>query len=400
MTSRERILKALRHEDSDKVPVDLGSTESSGITWIAYENLKEELGLTGDTKIFDLLQMIVKVEDEVLDAVGSDAQPLLIEPREWKPFEFVKEKKVLVPALARIEKGQNGQTAILSEDGIQISRCPKDGIYFDSIYHAFQTARSTDDIDKGFDILRSTDLPYYMDEDFDSLGSRAKRLKEETSRAIVGNLWVHLLAAGQDLFGYEDFMIRLVSDKKLVHHYFERQIEAYIPRIDDYIEKAGQYLDIIQVNDDLGTQNGLMLSTGLYNEMIRPYHARLWAYIKQKSKKYILLHSCGSVYGLIPGFIEMGVDALNPVQVSARDMDTAKLKKEFGKDITFWGGGCDTQKILPYGSVKDVKEEVKRRVDDLYKDGGFIFCQVHNIQPDVPPQNILAMYEALDEFKR
>ena len=212
---------------------------------------------------------------------------------------------------------------------------------------------------------------------------------------MVGNLWVHLLASGQDLRGFEQFMIDLVQNKKLARRILQNQVEAYLPRIDEYINLAGEYLDIIQVNDDLGTQNGPQISRDLYREMLKPYHKKIWSYIKEKSKKPVLLHSCGSIYELIPDLIEAGIDALNPVQVSARDMDTRKLKREFGRYITFWGGGCDTQKILPRGTPEDVRREVRRRVDDLGKDGGFVFCQVHNIQPDVPVENILAMYDEL-----
>jgi uroporphyrinogen decarboxylase len=198
--------------------------------------------------------------------------------------------------------------------------------------------------------------------------------------------------------GFENFMADLLANKKMVHRFFEKQVEAYIPRIDKYLEAVGDCIDIIEVNDDLGTQSNLQFSTALYREMIKPYHKKLWQYIKQKSGKYILLHSCGSIYELIPDLIEIGVDAINPVQVSAKNMDSKKLKKEFGKDITFWGGGCDTQNILPNCKPMEVKEEVKRRVEDLSAGGGFVFCQVHNIQPDVPVENILAMYEAINEI--
>lgn len=398
MDSRKRILKALSHRQPDKIPVDLGSTESSGITWIAYDRLKKELGIKTSTKVFDLMQLIVKLDEEVISEVGSDAQALIIEPKRWKDFEFIRGRPVEIPEKVNISRHDDGDIVIYSEDGIELSRCPGNGLYFDSVYHALETVESKSDIDKRFDVLMSSDLPYYIDEGFTGLGKRAKRLRGNTDRAIVANLWVHLLAVGQDLFGYEDFMMKLLGDKRLVRYFFERQIEAYIPRIDDYLKNVGPYIDIIQVNDDLGTQKGLMLSSGLYRDIIKPYHSKLWDYIKQKSSKPILLHSCGSVYELIPDFIEMGIDALNPVQVSAKDMDTKRLKKEFGRDITFWGGGCDTQKILPNGSPQEVKEEVKKRVDDLYSGGGFVFCQVHNIQPDVPPENILAMYEALEEF--
>jgi len=398
MNSRERIISTLNHKEPDRIPKDLGSTDSSGITWIAYNNLKKELGISGNTRVFDLMQMIVKVEEKVLKIVGSDAVSLISEPREWKTFEFIKGHPIEIPEKVQIEEKDDGEMLIYSRDGKPSYKRPKGGFYFDSIYHPFKDADSLEDIDRGFSFMQSYDMPYYMDESLDDLKKRAVALHEKTDYAVVANLWVHLLASGQDLRGFENFMMDLLINKKMAHRFLEKQVEAYIPRIDKYLEAVGNYIDVVQVNDDLGTQNGLQLSRELYIEMLKPYHKKLWQYIKQKSKKHILLHSCGSIYELIPDLIEMGVDAINPVQVSAKNMDSKKLKTEFGKDITFWGGGCDTQKVLPYGTEKDVKEEVKRRVNDLASGGGFVFCQVHNIQPDVPVENIIAMYKTLNEF--
>jgi uroporphyrinogen decarboxylase len=364
MTPRERIIAALSHKETDKIPVDLGSTESSGITG-------------------------------VLSAVGADAVPLLIEPREWKSWQFEKGVTVEIPKKADLERLLGGDTVMKSKNGTVLSRLPKSGFYFDSVYHPLENARTVEDIDAGEAFLKGFDWPCYWDEDFSDIAKKAKKLYEETQYAIVGNLCVHLLAAGQEIRGFANFMMDLVINKRLAHRLLQKQVEAYMPRIDRYIEAVGPYLQIILVNDDLGTQNGLQIKPKLYREMIKPYHRQLWGYIKEKSGKPLLLHSCGSIYEIIPDLIEIGVDALNPVQVSAKNMDTAKLKKEFGKDLTFWGGGCDSQKTLPYGTPKDVREEVKRRVNDLAPGGGFVFCQVHNIQPDVSLENILAMYEEL-----
>jgi len=397
MTPRERIIAALNHKESDRVPIDLGSTESTGITWIAYNKLKEYLGIQTKTQVFDLMQLIAKVEPCVTKAVGSHAVALLIEPKFWKDWEFKKGQVVEVPAKANLKKLENGDTVTTDSVGTILSRLPKGGYYFDSVYHPSGNNDSLDVVETPIvkEFFKSFDWPQYNDENFSDLKVKAEKLSTETDYAIVGNLWVHLLASAQDLRGFENFMMDLIVNKKLAHKIFEKQLEAYIPRIDSYIEAVGKYVQIIQVNDDLGTQNGLQMRADLYREMVKPYHKRLWKHIKDKSKKPLLLHSCGSIYGLIPDLIEMEVDALNPIQVSAANMDTKKLKKEFGKDITFWGGGCDTQKVLPYGTEKDVREEVKRRVDDLSSGGGFVFCQVHNIQPDVPIKNILAMYETL-----
>lgn len=242
-------------------------------------------------------------------------------------------------------------------------------------------------------------MPFYSDESFDEVKRKAHQLFYETDYAIVGNLWVHLLAAGTDLRGYENFMIDLLNDKRMEHLLLSQQAEAYLPRVDAFVEAVGKYVQVIQVNDDLGSQQAGLLSAALYQEMVKPYHKKLWRCIKEKSGKYIPLHSCGSIYELIPDLIDSGIDALNPIQVSAANMDTRRLKKEFGRQITFWGGGCDTQYVLTKGTPQEVRKEVRRRIEDLAADGGFIFCPVHNIQPDVSPLNILAMYEEANRFR-
>jgi uroporphyrinogen decarboxylase len=211
---------------------------------------------------------------------------------------------------------------------------------------------------------------------------------------VVANLQLHLLAAGQILRGYETFMMDLVASKPLAHALLERLTESYMKRCDGYFAEARGHVDVVLLNDDLGTQAGPMLSLDCYREMIWPYQRRLFAHVKQRSGAFLLFHSCGSVARFIPSLIEAGVDALNPVQVSAAEMDTAKLKSRFGRDIAFWGGGCDTQGVLARGSARRIREEVSRRVEELSPAGGFVFTQVHNIQPDVPPANVVEMLEA------
>ncbi|MFC2144875.1 uroporphyrinogen decarboxylase family protein [Actinomycetota bacterium] len=397
MAPRKRLLKTLNHIKPDLIPLDLGATESSGITVSAYNILKKELGIPGVSKVFDMSQMLAKVDFQVLKIIGGDLIPLLIEPKKWKKWTMPDGAEVEIPEKIILRKNKNGSIEMLDKDGNVLKIYPKNGLYFDTVFHPLSGLEDLSEFNSSHAIFKNYDWPIYLDEDFNDLKEKAKKLYEETDYAIVGNLWVHLLAAGQELRGFEDFMMDLVANKKMADHIFSKQLEAYLPRIDKYIESVGKYIDIIQVNDDLGTQSGLQFSPELYREIIKPYHKKLWQYIKERSSKPILLHSCGSIYELIPDLIEMGVDAINPIQVSARNMDTKKLKKEFGKYITFWGGGCDTQKVLSRGSTKDVREEVKRRINDLSQEGGFVFCQVHNIQPDVPVKNILAMY---DEFSK
>jgi len=397
MTSRERIEAALAHRETDRIPVDLGASESSGIHGIAYNRLKGFLGLKGGrTQIYDLSQMIAKVEPAVLGLVGADAVPLLIEPRAWKPWRLQDGSPCEMPAKANLRNTAGGGMELMAEDGTLVAVCPPGSYYFDTCHHALANVNSPADIEAGLAHLKSFDWPSFFDEDYADLRRKARELYEKTDRAIVGNLWVHVLAAGQILRGFENFMIDLLADKPLAHALMGRLVDCYEERVRRYVEAVGEYCTIIQVNDDLGAQNGPQLAPETYREMIKPYHARLWGLIKKLSGKPLLLHSCGSIYKLIPDLIEIGVDAINPVQVRAADMDTKKLKSEFGKDLTFWGGGCDTQQILGNGTPEDVKEEVRRRCADLAPGGGFVFCQVHNIQPNITPENIMAMYAALD----
>lgn len=398
MTSRERILAALRHQEPDRLPIDLGGTESSGIHGIAYNRLKKFLGLAnGRAQIFDLSQMIVKVESAVLDAVGADAVPLLREPKQWKRWQLMDGSPCEIPQRADVRIADSGEWQLWDAD-ICVARCPVGSYYLDTCYHPLAKASSPTDIEAGLAHLRRFDWPSYCDESFADMRRKAQALRAGSQRAIVGNLWVHVFAAGQILRGFENFMSDLLWNKKLVHALLGRLVDCYEERVREYVAAVGEYCDLILVNDDLGTQQGLQISPQLYREMIKPYHARLWGLIKRLSGKPLLLHSCGSIYELIPDLIELGVDALNPVQVSAAQMDTARLKKEFGRELTFWGGGCDTQRILPFGTPADVAQEVRRRCADLAAGGGFIFCQVHNIQPTVPPENIMAMYETVHQL--
>jgi len=213
----------------------------------------------------------------------------------------------------------------------------------------------------------------------------------------VFNLCCHFLAAGQLLRGYENFMIDLMTDENMVKKLLDILIEAYCARIDRLAPLLHSSMDVVLLNDDLGTQNAPMIAPSLYRRLIKPYQKILFKHGKKSFGAPILFHTCGAVKEFIPDLIEVGVDALNPVQVSANDMNPAELKRDFGNDITFWGGGVDTQTVLNKKTPNEVMDAVKKSVDTLAPGGGFVFCQVHNIQPDVPPENVIAMFDALDQ---
>ena len=227
---------------------------------------------------------------------------------------------------------------------------------------------------------------------------RARHLYENTDYLVTGAYGGHIFAASQILRGMDNFMCDLALDTKFASALRDTIAEAHMEEFEHYIEVVGPYVQVVQISDDLGSQKGGQISLEMFRELVRPPMERWYKFMKSKMNAKLFLHSCGSIYQFIPDLIEMGVDIINPVQVSAKDMDTARLKKEFGSEIVFWGGGCDTQTVLPHGTPNDVREEVKRRMGDLAPGGGFVFNTVHNILPEVPPENIIAMYDAVKEF--
>lgn len=400
MNSRERILAALRHKEPDMVPYDLNGTDSSSISGLAYNKLRKHLGLgQGKTQIYDFYGQVCKLEDDVRDILKPDTFMLMKECVNWKPFKLSDGSSCQIPEKCDLIEKDNGDIVLKNDKGIAVAKMPKGGYYFDSMSTPMSEVEDKSELSAYTSYIESYDLPFYADESLESLTARAKKVYEETGLAIILNIGGHLLSAGQKLFGFEKFMIDLMINKELSHAFLDTLTNAFIKRYDQYLDKIGRYIQVVLINDDLGIQTGPMLSLECYKEMIWPYQKRLFEFIKKKANVYILLHSCGSVNKFIPLLIEAGLDALNPIQVTAAGMDTKKLKKEFGKDITFWGGGCNTQQILSNGTVEQVENEVKRRIEDLAPGGGFVFTQVHNIQPEVPPENIMAMYNAYKQYR-
>jgi len=396
MTSRERVITALEHEEPDRVPVDLGSMLSTGIMGMAYSKLKAYLGISGGrTRMYDLGQQLAEPEIEILERIGADVLPLFVsEPKKWKPSKLPDGSQCEVPEWFNPEVLPDGSQVLRDGAGRITSKMPKDGYYFDSVYHSLESISTIDE-------LEGQNFHSPIDEvTLDDLHKRAKHLYETTDYAVMLNGAGGIYEWAQGLRGWDVFMIDLAANPEFAGALLDKLVEANIKRLEQVLPVVEGYVQVVQTGDDLGMQDGPQISPELYREVVKPRHKRLYQYIKGHTSAYLFLHTCGSVYEFTPDFIEMGVDALNPVQVSARDMDTKKLKQEFGKQITFWGGGCDTQKVLPFGTPSEVEEEVKRRIEDLAPGGGFVFTQVHNIQAGTPPENIMAMYDTVKGFGR
>jgi uroporphyrinogen decarboxylase len=373
MTHRERILAALNHRQPDRVPLDLGATRSTSIVVQAYERLNRHLGSTELPRIFSKWLNIAHPSQAMLQRFDIDTRSLGQGPPDnWQDIVFA-------------------DGSYQDEWGVVRSR-PAGCLYYDLTKSPFAGEASVADLDRH---------PWPDPHDpgrCRGLKEEARRLRQETDYAIALNMPGGVVTQAQFLRGFEDWFADLIADPTFYHALLERITDLWIEMAKDELDAAGDCADFCFFGDDVAFQDGPMMSMELYRKMVKPYHARVFSYLKSRSSAKILYHTCGSVAHLIPDLIELGVDALNPIQVSAKGMDTKTLKREFGKDICFWGG-IDTQRVLPFGSVQDVQVEVRRRVEDLGPDG-YCVCAVHNLQADVSPENICAMYDTAREVGR
>jgi uroporphyrinogen decarboxylase len=398
MTSRERVLATLRHEEPDKVPIDLGSSRATTIHGIAYNSLKKHLGISkGSTRIYDIWQQIALVEEDLLERFQIDVVPLNLmrvhfglSNARWKPYNLPDGTGAEISSEFDAVVEPDGAKALVDGRGTVIARMPAGSYWFDHVYHPLAQAESVGDIaryDWEAALLKEDELEYLTEE--------GKRLFGSTSYAVHGHFGGSFFEWSQILRGYANAMMDLASDPRLIEYLLDRIMEVHLENIKRYLAAVGKYIQIIYVADDLGTQTGLWMSPETYRKVFKPRHKKLYRHIKDNSDCSIFLHSCGAIYELIPDIIDVGVDIISPVQTSAKGMDPVRLKKEFGKSLTFWGAGIDTQYVLPKGTPEEIRKQVKERISIMAPGGGFVFNQVHNIQADVPPENIVAMFGAV-----
>lgn len=397
-SSRERVLKALRHEEVDRVPIDLGGMASTGIMAVAYARLKEYLGITsGQIRIIDMGQQLAEVELPVLERFGVDVISLEHSlsgefPGSWKPWKLSSGVPCQIPSSLDLRPDDQEGGWTLWENGIPRRRMAEGSLYFTRVHFPLADLKSPQD-------LKAIPLPALTDEKLRFLQKKAKDLSENTDFAIMGCFGGSIHENGQKLRGWEGFMLDLAVGGAFIEDLIGGIVEHQLANLSLYLEAVGDYVQIIQFGDDLGMQDRAQISREMYQQHLKPGHSMLYKYVHENSDCAVFLHSCGSIYSLIPDLIEAGVDILNPVQTSAKDMEPEKLKGEFGDQITFWGGGCDTQGVLPNGSVDEIREHVQERVETFAPGGGFVFNQIHNIQADIPPEKIAAMFDAARDFK-
>ena len=377
MTSRERVIRAINNEPVDRIPIDLGSHMSTGISMFAYWNLREHLGLsTDDIWIPDTAQCLAYVDTDILERFHCDC--ILLEPRysrtkRWSPrgkYSFV------LPWGANLQQCENGDW-IMSR-GEASMRMPAGGHFFDGTWIIDWAEGNEDDR-----------IALYAKE--------AERIFKETEYAtnLVGYSYGLRLASYNA--GEIHEAIRAFDDPDSVHAEREIMLSDSIRRMGKIIESFGQYIQLVSLADDMGSQNGPMCNPSYIEAFCIPYYKRFCEFVHANSDIKVFLHNCGSIKPLIPMLIDAGIDVLNPVQVSANNMDPHELKDEFGDKICFWGGGCDTQNVLGRGTPEDVSRNVRMLMHTFKKNSGFVFNQVHNIMGNVPPENIVAMLDTAYE---
>jgi uroporphyrinogen decarboxylase len=399
MNHRERVVAALRHQEPDRLPVDLGGIDATSINGRAYQRLKDHLGVRGGrNRIHHPILDVAIVEDPVLEWAGADCKPVLIEGRAYRPGQMFDGTPCEYPVNWNpIPDADGTDVAVIDEAGTTLRRTPGAAFYFFA-RAPLADAETAADIERRAGEIEQYDAWNFWDRDWAEMEAEAKRLFETTDYLVTGNFSGHIFAGGEILRGHETFLLDLAENPALAQALMERITEHQIARFDRYVARVGPYVQVINVSDDLGGQQSGLISTRMYRELVKPYHARLFAHMKKNWDGFLLMHSDGAVAQYIPDLIEIGVDILNPVQYTAGGMDLAELKSRFGDSLSFWGGGCDTQQVLPFGSPADVRDAVRRSIDALAPGGGFVFSQVQIIPPETPPENLVAMYETVAEL--
>lgn len=413
MNSRERVMAAIAHKQPDYVPLDLGATPSSGISAIAYNNLKKHLGMTGGhTRIFDVVQQVVQPEDEILERFGVDVidigRVFNEKDEDWYDVTLADGSVGQYPKWFHPEKQPNGDYLVHDKEGTLIAKMPVGATFFDQTYFPYLDDYPDDykDLDHQmgkvlWSALVHSPWDHSGEKDFyKQLRERTIRLRESTDKALMITCGCNLFEWGTFLRRMDNFLMDLYSDEENVEALVEQLMQRHLATLENVCEAVGDVVDILRFGDDLGMDTGMFMSREKYQTFFKPYHTKLNEYVHTHSKMKTLLHSCGSIYPIIPDLIEAGYDVLNPVQTTAYQMDPVILKQEFGKDITFWGGGCNTRTVLNLSKPEEVYEYTRRMIDIFNQDGGFVFNQEHNIMPDVPPENILAMYRAVEDSRK
>lgn len=405
MNSRDRILAALEHRPADRVPVDFGAHRSSGIMAIAYARLRKALGLESrPIRVFDLVQQLAVVDEDVLDRFGVDAVELgrgfSGSDSDWREWTLPDGTPCLVPSWADLRK-EGSDWWLRNAEGRKVGLQKSGSLYFDQVYFPYAEGIPEDLSrieDAAGSIMWSTATPPNVGRiGLAALAEGAAAFRRSTERAIVFLFGGSLYELAQYLCGTENFMVWMALEPERAHELLDAILGMHLKNLREQLGAVGPSADIVLFGDDFGMQTGPQLSTEMYREFFKERERKLWGEAKRLAPVRTQLHCCGGVRPLLDDFIDAGLDSINPVQTNCAGMEPAALKRDFGKRITFWGGGCETQGVLSRGSPAEVRAHVLERLPVLEEGGGYVFQQIHNIMANVPSDNIVAMFDAVAE---
>jgi uroporphyrinogen decarboxylase len=418
MTSRERVYEAFAHRQPDTVPIDFSGHRSSGIAALTYRGLRSHLGLPArPVRVYDPIQQLAIVDEDVLQRFGADTVEMgrgfSQGDKDWQEWTLPDGSPCLMPSWVKLER-RSGEWVMKSPAGTVMGRMPDGALYFEQVNYPFIETEDLPGLARAFEECMWTSSAGAAPpgpagagaEGPRNLAKGAAALRASGDRAVIGLFGGNLLETGQFLYRNDNFFLLLAGEPERAAAFLDRAVELHLENLKRFLAAVGDSIDIIVFGDDLGMQNGSQISPQMYRELFKPRHKLMWETAKKLAPAgrggdpkrpviRVMLHSCGSIRSLLPDLIEAGMDAMNPVQISTSGMEAEGLKRDFGRDIVFWGGGCDTQSVLRSASPAEVRDHVRRQVQMLAPDGGFVFQQVHNILAGVPPANIVAMFDAV-----
>lgn len=418
LTSRERVLRALHHEEPDRPPIDLGSTAVSGIAASTLYRLRGALGLeVHPVRVHEPFQMLGQVEEDVLDALGVDVVGVGLDDtffgypaRDWKPFTLFDGTPVLVPGRFNTTPNPDGSLYQYPEGDTSeppSAHMPAEGFYFDSIER--QAPYDPEHLDPAEWVVDNARV--YTDEEARTLEERAKAIYEGTSRAIIINwggggfgdiAWVPAPGARhpKGIRSVAEWYMATVLYPDYVKGIFDLMLEIALKNLVILKQAVGDRAAAIFVSGtDFGMQSGPFISPHAYRDLFQPRHKAINDWIHANTPWKTFFHTCGSMVALFDDLVAAGVDIVNPAQISAAGMDPAAIKARWGDRLVFWGGGVDTQRVLPFGRPEEVAAQVEENARILGAGGGFVHASVHNVQARVPVENLLAMYRALGTLR-
>ncbi len=415
MTSRERLAKTLKRDRVDRVCVDFGATHVTGISASTVSKVRGAVLGVKDyrVKVIEPFQMLGEIDDELMEALGIDVSAVLMprtlfgfENKDWKPFTLFDGTEVLVPGDFNVTPDGKGGWFLHPQGDVTVSpsgHMPKGGFYFDAIPRQEPIDESklnpADNLEE-FGPVSDKDIKHLAERADEAISkSRGTILSAPGTAfgdiALVPAMWMKKTNGIREI---EEWYVSTAARKDYVRKVFEGQCEIALKNLRLLTDTLGDKIQaVFTTGTDFGTQKGLFISLKAYRELFKPFHKKVNDFIHKNSNWKVFIHSCGSIRELIPDLIDAGFDILNPVQCSAAGMDAKELKKEFGKDLIFWGGGVDTQKTLPFGTPKEVYSQVRERIEIFNNPTGMVFNTIHNVQAGTPVENVLAMFEAIKD---